>query len=91
MKLRHIDNSFYRLTAQQAKTLSVEHRLPRPGYQMRADLIGVELLTRCRLTGEWKRFVGPTPRRGWIQKTPLSWHDGETVPRGWTWSVMVEF
>lgn len=47
MKLKHIDNSFFRLTAQQAKKLSIEGRLPKVGYEIRADpakLASVELL-----------------------------------------------
>lgn len=95
MEIKHIDSSFYRLTAAQAKALSIEGRLPRIGHEIRADpekLKNVHLLHRQR--GQW---VNSTPgmaakaHAAWIKRTPVSWHDGATVPNGWTWAVHLYF
>lgn len=48
MKIRHLDNSFFLLTPAQAKKLSIENRLPRQGYEIKAcpeKLKQTELLT----------------------------------------------
>lgn len=90
MNLTLIDNGFYKITASQAKQLSVTGKLPRLGYQ-----IGV---TRTKLRtvicgemrgGQWKEFdFNPElATSAWVQRTPLKWWNGKEVKLGWVWAL----
>jgi DNA primase len=90
---RHIDNSFYRLTPAQAKAFALEGKLPRDGYATRSkplsELAGqVAFQVWDRIARDWKPY-SPRAKEGWIQRTPLTWHDGEAVKAGWVWSIHV--
>jgi hypothetical protein len=97
VRVKYIDNSFFRLTAAQAKELSIENRLPRHGYEMRANpekLASVELLYARPIDGKYvpsERTKASNAKSGWIQRTPLSWHDGAAVKDGWTWALRLDF
>lgn len=88
-QLFHIDNNFYHLTARQAKQLSIEKRLPRSGYAIRAD---VELLGQYQFGfvrgGEFTPFEIEFDG-GWIQRTRLSWFNGVIIHQGWVWSIHI--
>lgn len=74
-----IDHSFYQVSsARTAKTLSIESRLPRLGYQMRVDLAK---LGEFDLQDYHGRTVKGNIREAWLQET---WHNGKLV-----WAVMV--
>lgn len=94
MKLKHIDNSFYLLTARQAKDLSIENRLPKPGHEIRADLTKLakcEFLSRRLMAEGWRRQAcqGRDVRDGWIKRTPLTYFEGKPVKSGVVWAVHV--
>ena len=97
-QLKHIDTGFYRLTAAQAKALSIDGELPRDGYEKRAKPIDelnglVDLLYSPRfVTGpKWvkrDRPIGPNAQC-WIKRTALSWHGGTQVNNGWVWAIHI--
>jgi hypothetical protein len=95
MKIKHIDNSFYRLTPHQARKLSIESRLPKPGHEIRANpamMAQVTLLTRAHHEGaDWveRKDLDASKAEGWIKPTRISWHDGAPVKDGWTWALHV--
>ena len=91
MTVKHIDNNFFKLTPAQAKKLSIENRLPRPGHAIRAN---PELVKTLSL--EYRGKVEPlaTERlygEAWIQLTPLRWFDGKDIPSGWTCALHLHF
>jgi len=103
MNLVLIDNSFYKLTPQQASQLSIEHRLPRAGYEIKADpakLASVKFgrmnRTEQSLKGKpkFQNFDHCTPDKietAWIKTTPLSYWQGEPHTPGWTWALQVNW
>lgn len=95
LKLRHIDNGFYRCSARQAKALCGTYGLPRPGYAMTLDprtLGNVVLLRRSAREGApWLPIDDKATDYGGaeIVYTACSWHDGAEVPGGGTWALKV--
>lgn len=86
--LIHIDNNFFKLSAKQAKSLSIENRLPNEGMAIKADL--------ARLKGHTLDFghsIVPANniKEAWIQKTPLRYWQGEEFTQGWAWALHVIF
>ena len=96
MILKHISHDFFYLTEHQARQLSIDGKLPRDGYQKKADLgklETVQLLYRDYRLHQW--FPGPVAarnaKRAWIMPTPLSHWDGELLNSGWVWSLFLLF
>jgi len=101
MNLVLIDNSFYKLSAAQAKALSIENRLPRAGYEVKADPAKLASVKFGRLTRteqslhgkpKFEHFDHCKPEMietAWIKTTPLSYWRGEMNPNGWTWALHV--
>ena len=94
LALKYIDCGHYRLTDHQARLLCKNRGgVPRAGYArilMPSDLAGVVLLTRpSHEGGKWtpSRVVATQSRTAEVLRTPLGWHDGEPVNRGWTWAL----
>jgi hypothetical protein len=95
MNLTYIDNGHYKLTAQQAKALCMERRLPRFGYEMKADPAVLETVKIGKVdytrgpTGTWVEFSfkAKNATYAWVKRTPLSWWNGKEVKNGWTWSL----
>ena len=97
-QLLHIDNSFYRLTARQAKELCGGALLPAPGY---SRAISLDRLAGC-VFGERHsyalaakpdhcKFIAfdpqPNVRSASVTRTPISWHNGAVVKNGWVWAL----
>lgn len=98
IKIKHICCGFYRLTAPQAKLLTIDGELPKEGWEKRARPAAELNKMVVRLFWNWRTTFPtwqPTDRpigagdHCWISRTPLSWHDGETVPDGWVWALHV--
>jgi hypothetical protein len=83
MILRHIDNSFYRLTPAQARFLSVDGQLPRDGYEKRADMAKLATVELRRHDGGPCQAKATHAEHGWIKRTRVS---GQTV-----WAVHLYF
>lgn len=95
MQLKHIDNSFYRLTAKQAKTLC-DGKLPRPGYEKAANpalLPQVTLLCRGNSFGQWLDFghKASNAKSAYVTRTALSYHDGRQIKSGMVWALHLYF
>jgi len=91
MNLKHIDNNHYRLTPAQARKLA-GGKLPRPGYEKAADvtvLADVSLFYRPPHEGSNWKPSGVKPAAGWVLRTQLSYHDGETIEGGMVWALHV--
>lgn len=99
-QLLHIDNNFYHLTAAQAKSLSVEGRLPKEGREIKADLSKLAEFdfgapARGRFgTGESIPFKSFNLKasdfsEGWIKRTPLSYFNGAPVANRWVWAIQL--
>jgi len=105
IEARHIDNSFYRLTAAQAKELAVDGELPAWGYEKRAlpvDELNARFVRMHRargyhdgrgefVPGPWTAYDKPIHQQAqcWIKRTCIRWHDGKDVPHGWVWAIHV--
>lgn len=90
MTLKHIDNSFYALTGQQARKLAVGNRMPSFGSERRANLAaleGIQIESRRGVTTLKQSMLDCA----WIQRTRLSWFDGRPVKNGWKWALRVHF
>ena len=95
MDLTYIDNGFYKLTPKQAKELSIEGRLPREGYEIKASPKALESVRlgkvdhRIGPTGTWVELTwkAKNASQAWILRTPLSWWQGKEVKQGWTWAL----
>lgn len=89
LKAQIIDNNFFRVSAAQAKWLTINQRLPRPGYQSKADparLASMELYD-----SRGNRMVINNVRDGWVQQTMLGYHQGKTIKTGVVWAVHVNW
>lgn len=85
MELKHIDSGYYRLSMTQALQISSEHRLPRPGHEIRATLpADTILLHRAAHEGaDWTPTQVDYNRRiGWVTRIQCSYHDGEEILSG---------
>jgi len=97
MRVRHIDNSFFKLTAAQARQLSIENRLPKPGHEIKADpqkLCGLTLEYRQPWDAGSVRDCASQPDAnctGWILRTALSWWDGKPVDGGFVWAIRIHW
>lgn len=96
MKLTHIDNNFYRLTAAQAKQLCMDRKLPRLGYETKADPVVLATVKLGHIDhrrgpeGTWVEFDWKTPPvKAWVTRTPLSWWHGARIEKGWSWALHV--
>lgn len=93
MQLQHIDHGFFHLTARQARELSIEKRLPRPGHEIKADpekVKALELVYReRRAEGQLRPCASKAAdaKSAWIKTTQLSWWNGATVEKGWVWAL----
>lgn len=91
MQLKHIDNGFYHLTAHQARLLAEDGKLPRPGYEKRAQVsTELVLLQPARCTNELTWVERPLDRTnliGWILQTKCTWHDGQLLEDPWVWAI----
>lgn len=85
--LLHIDNSFFRLTAQQARKFSVTGKRPsKPGYEVRANLDAMRNVKLTYIRGEETRTCAMQIKdaaEGWIMQTVV-W--GKPV-----WAVRLRF
>lgn len=91
MKIKHIDNSFFKLSAAQAKELSIDGKLPRHGWEKRADAsklatVELEYSNRTQPAGTASKAT-----EAWIKRTPLSWFGGNAVAGGSTWALHLYF
>lgn len=99
MQLKHIDTGFYRLTEHQARTLSVDKKLPRPGYMKQATVPADLVLLRAarhpdrrgNVIWEPRPFDAASVSGGWIMETPCVWHDGEYVESGRVLAIVFFF
>jgi hypothetical protein len=101
MNLVLIDNSFYKLTPQQAKQLAVENTLPKHGYERKADLAKLASVNFGRLErfevginvkARFQKFEHCKPEQvkaAWVTRTPLSYWQGKPIENNWTWALHV--
>jgi hypothetical protein len=93
MNLVLIDHSFYKLTAQQAKQLSIENRLPRFGYEIKACPAKLAKLTFGTMRGttfqRLEHCKAEDIRAAWVTRTPLSYWQGKPVKNNWSWALHV--
>jgi len=91
--LRHIDNSFYRLTARQAKTLCGGNL---PAWNCEREILPP--LPVDYFIADWNRQFqkwfprGMQYRSGWgmfVLRTPCGYHDGKIVKEGWVWAIRI--
>lgn len=93
--LKYIYCGHYRLTDHQARMLCKKWGgVPRDGHARilnPADLGEVTLLVQpAHEGGKWTasaRCSATQARTAEVLRTPLDWHDGEPVNRGWTWAL----
>ena len=94
MQVQHIDNSFFYLTASQAKDLCIDGKLPSEGCQKKAD---PEKVKKLKLVYKHQGLIRnclkqPTGNeKAWIQKTPLTLWEGKSVKNNWVWSIFIYF
>ncbi len=85
--LQHIDNNFYRLSAQQAKYLSCDGELPRLGYEKRASS---EKLAELELVNVFpnreRTYKVGASARGWIKRTHIRDANGE---QQYVWAIHI--
>jgi hypothetical protein len=93
VNLKLIDNNHFYLSPKQAAELSSEGRVPRHGYEIKADptkFAGVTLTKWSRCHDDWvpcERQIGE--RGAWILRTPLTWWDGKAVDKGYVFALHV--
>lgn len=86
MKLKHIDNSFFELTAAQAKSLTVDGELPRHGYEKKVlNFAGIELLYWH--AGKWRATEGAQPK----DANPVAWVQRTIVNQKQVWAIRFHF
>lgn len=101
MNLVLIDNNFFKLTAAEAKALSVENRLPRPGYEIKADLAKLATVkfgqlscfeSRGKVRSSFEAFEhckAENIKAAWIKRTPLSYWRGRKIKTNMVWALQV--
>ena len=88
-KVKHIDNGFFILTAQIAKKISIDGELPKCGYAKKSKPTE-ELLKLVQFQVKRDNLpYTPQSKHGWIQKTALSWFEGEPVKKGFVWAILM--
>lgn len=94
MILDHLDNNFFPLTGAQARELVMEHEMPKPGWERRAD---PERLQSVQLRWSPGKITGAESiQEAWVTRTTVCWRSGTRDPHGvWdphqVWALHVLF
>ena len=85
---KYIDSNHYKVDDKTASALAADFGLPRHGYAKQVNIPSDMQFKHKDSNGNWNPSSAQHNGTGDLLRTPLRYHDGKDIARGWSWSIM---